>query len=120
MNADADLFAQATRLQGLPAEPQPETSASPTPSPSLAAELDALDARLDAIREQTREESRALRRIVRESRLPMRVADRASLIHHLDHADAHGHPYSVRAALSVLRTVLREYAQAAALSGEGA
>lgn len=108
MSTDADLYAQAARLQGLPAETQPETSASPTPPPSLATELDALDARLDELRERARDESRALRRIVRESRLPMCVADRASLIHHLDHADAHGHPYSVRAAIHVLRTVLRD------------
>jgi hypothetical protein len=102
VSTDLDLFAQAARLQGLPAEPQPDAAPEPvdveqTPSERIAA----VSARLDAIRA----EAKALAAEVRAASYGYKLTtnDRSRVLYHLDHAAEHGAVYSVWVAIKILR-----------------
>lgn len=93
------------RADTIPA-PVASSPTIPVPRPTLAEEVTGIDRRCAELRERARDEARYLRCVVRESGLDLRTADRASLNYHLDHAETHGHVYSVYAALDVLRPYL--------------
>jgi hypothetical protein len=103
--ADRDLFDAAARYRTLPA-PAASSPTIPVPRPTLAEGFTGIDRRCAELRERARDEARYLRGVVRESGLDLRTADRATVLHHLDHAETHGHVYSVQAALDVLRPYL--------------
>ena len=94
-----------SRTETIPA-PVASSPTIPVPRPTLTEELAGFDRRCAELRERARDEARALRRVLRESGLKLRTDDRESLNNHLDHAETHGHAYSVQAALDVLRRYL--------------
>ena len=93
------------RADTIPA-PVASSPTIPVPRPTLAEEVTGIDRRCAELRERARDEARHLRAIVRESGPDLRLVDRATVLHHLDHAERHGHVYSVQAALDVLRPYL--------------
>lgn len=94
-----------SRTETIPA-PVASSPTIPVPRPTLTEELAGFDRRCAELRERARDEARALRRVLRESGLKLRTDDRATVLHHLDHAETHGHVYSAQAALDVLRRYL--------------
>lgn len=94
-----------SRTETIPA-PVASSPTIPVPRPTLTEELAGFDRRCAELRERARDEARALRRVLRESGLSLRTDDRATVLHHLDHAETHGHVYSAQAALDVLRRYL--------------
>ena len=94
-----------SRADTIPA-PVASSPTIPVPRPTLAEEVTGIDRRCAELRERARDEARHLRALVRESGLDLRTADRESVLDHLDHAETHGHVYSVYAALDVLRPYL--------------
>lgn len=94
-----------SRADTIPA-PVASSPTIPVPRPTLAEELAGIYRRCAELRERARDEARYLRGVLRESGLDLRTADRATVLHHLDHAETRGHVYSVQAAIDVLRLYL--------------
>lgn len=99
MSTDADLFAQAASLQGLPAEPAP-TSATPIDVEQALADH-GVDSRVETIRADVRQLAAEVLVIVRAAAL--KPQQRGDALYHLEHARKCGALYSVTAAIKALR-----------------